>query len=223
MAESIDCTMKNQIEFVYFDLGNVLVSFDPKIACNNLVERFGVQEQQAWQAIYDSGIQDRFEHGQLNGEEFATEIRDLLGISAQRMPTAGLLDAVSDMFKPIDAMAEVLHRVRENGFGVGLLSNTCHAHWDWIRRQSYRMNQFRFDVTVLSFEEGAMKPDPVIYEVAEERAGVPVKSLLFLDDKPENTRAAIYRNWQASCCVGGQDAIQALQDFGVLGDLGTDH
>jgi len=214
--------MKHQIEFVYFDLGNVLVSFDPNVACNNLVERFGVRKQLAWEAIYDSGVQDRFEHGHLNGEEFAEQIRQLLGGSAECMPTIGLLDAVSDMFTPINLMAEVLNRVRENGFRVGLLSNTCHAHWDWIRRQPYLMNQFRFDVTVLSFEEGAMKPDSVIYEVAEERAGVHAKSLLFLDDKPENISAALARKWQANCCLGGQEAVQALQDFGVLDELGLD-
>lgn len=214
--------MKHQIEFVYFDLGNLLVSFDPNIACDNLVERFGVQKQQAWEAIYDSGVQDRFEHGHVSGEEFAEQIREFFGGDEKCMPTAGLLDAVSDMFTPIDVMAEVLNRVRENGFGVGLLSNTCHAHWDWIRRQSYLMNQFRFDATVLSFEEGAMKPDSVIYEVAEERAGVPAKSLLFLDDKPENISAALSRDWQANCCLGGQEAVQALQDFGVLGEVGLD-
>ncbi|MAI71301.1 MAG: phosphatase [Rhodopirellula sp.] len=214
--------MKHQIEFVYFDLGNVLVSFDPNVACNNLVERFGVEKQRAWKAIYDSGVQDRFEHGHLNGEEFAEQIRQLCGINAERMPTADLLDAVSDMFTPIDAMAEVLNRVSKNGFGVGLLSNTCQAHWNWIRRQSYLMNQFRFDVTVLSFEEGAMKPDSVIYEVAEERAAVPAKSLLFLDDKPENISAALSRDWQANCCLGGQEAVRVLQDFGVLSRLGLD-
>ncbi len=214
--------MKHQIEFVYFDLGNVLVSFDPNIACNNLADRFGVRKQQAWEAIYDSGVQDRFEHGHVSGEEFAEQIRQLFGGNAECMPTAGLLDAVSNMFKPIDMMAEVLNRVRENGFGVGLLSNTCHAHWDWIRRQSYLMNQFRFDATVLSFEEGAMKPDSVIYEVAEERAGVSAPSLLFLDDKPENISAALSRDWHAKCCRGGQEAVQALQGFGVLGEVGLD-
>ena len=214
--------MKHQIEFVYFDLGNVLVSFDPNIACNNFVEKFGVGKQQAWEAIYESGFQDRFEHGQISSEEFAEQSRRLFGRDAECMPTAALLDAVSDMFTPIDLMAEVLNRVKENGFGVGLLSNTCHAHWDWIRRQSFLMNQFRFDATVLSFEEGAMKPDSVIYRTAEERSGVPAKSLLFLDDKPENISAALSRDWHANCCLGGQEAVQALQDFGVLSEVGLD-
>lgn len=214
--------MKHQIDFVYFDLGNVLVSFDPDIACRNLVERFGVSKRQSWQAIYDSGIQDEFEHGHINGEEFARQIRHSLGVTETRMSTERLLDAVSDMFTPIDVMADVLKRVRENGYGVGLLSNTCHAHWDWICRQSYSMNEFRFDVIVLSYEEGAMKPDSAIYEVAEKKARVPGENLLFLDDKLENIEAARSRNWRATCCRGGQEAIQALQEFGVLGQAETD-
>ncbi len=67
-----------------------------------------------------------------------------------------------------------------------------------------------------------MKPDPVIYEVAEERSGVSAKSLLFLDDNPENISAALCRDWQANCCLGGQEAVQALQDFGVLSEVGLE-
>ena len=119
-------------------------------------------------------------------------------------------------------MAQVLNRVKENGFGVGLLSNTCHAHWDWIGRQSYLMNQFRFDATILSFELGAMKPDSVIYKAAEEKSGVRAKSLLFLDDKPENITVALSRHWKATCCLGGQEAVKALLDFGVLSEEGLD-
>lgn len=209
--------MKHQIEFVYFDLGNVLVSFDPNIACNNLVERFDVGTDQAWQAIYQSGAQSQFEHGQLSGEEYAEQIRRVIGTDAEQMPTAGLLNAVSDMFAPIDVMADVLNRVRANGFGVGLLSNTCQAHWDWIRGQPYLMNQFSFDATILSFEQGAMKPQVAIYEAAEKKSDVPSQRLLFLDDKQENVDAAIARYWCADRCFGGPEAIQVLQDFEVLG------
>ena len=67
-----------------------------------------------------------------------------------------------------------------------------------------------------------MKPDSVIYRTAEERSGVPAKSLLFLDDKPENISAALSRDWHANCCLGGQEAVQALQDFGVLSEVGLD-
>lgn len=209
--------MTQTIEFVYFDLGNVLLAFDPKLACQNVAIRFGVTEHQAQSAIYDSGLEDRFEHGQLSGEEFASEVRERLGQSATQMPTEALLDAVSDMFTPIQEMEGVLQRVRDGGSGVGLLSNTCQAHWDWIVRQSYRVLEFTFDATILSFEVGSMKPQDAIYQDAEQSADVPPEKILFLDDKQENVEAAIARRWNANCVVGGLPVIETLRVREVAG------
>ena len=208
--------MSHDIEFVYFDLGNVLLAFDPNIACRNLADRFDVVVDQFWAAVYESGMQDRFEHGELSGEEFAEQIRQAVRLNADQMPTNEVLDMVSDMFTPIDSMASVLKAVRARGFGIGLLSNTCHAHWDWICRQSYFVNEVGFDVTILSFEEGSMKPDPKIYHAAELKSGVSAGSLLFLDDKQENVDAALACQWNAARCRGGTEAIQALQGYQVL-------
>ena len=208
--------MSHNIEFVYFDLGNVLLAFDPNIACRNLAERFDIVVDQPWAAVYESGAQDRFEHGELSGEEFAEQIRQAVSLNADQMPTPEILDAVSDMFTPINSMAAVLNAVQSRGLGVGLLSNTCHAHWDWICRQPFYLNEFRFDVTILSFEIGSMKPDQKIYHAAEQKSGVSAGSLLFLDDKQENVDAAVARKWNAVRCHGGPEASLALQDYQVL-------
>ena len=208
---------RQRIEFVYFDLGNVLLAFDPNLACKNLADRFCLPFHDVRAAVYESGLQDRFEHGELTGSAFAEEIRLHLGKTENDMPSREILDGVSDMFTPLDAMSEVLRSVRDQGIGVGLLSNTCHAHWDWICRQDYFLNAFSFDATILSFEVGSMKPSHVIYEVAEERAGVESERLLFLDDKPENVAAALARGWKAVECLGVAKVIEALQSHLVLG------
>lgn len=208
--------MSYDIEFVYFDLGNVLLAFDPNVACHNLAERFDVEVDQLWSAVYESGVQERFEQGELSGEEFAEQIRQSIGLKAHQMPTVEVLDLVSDMFTPIDSMASVLKSVRTRGLGIGLLSNTCHAHWDWICQQPYFVNEVGFDVTILSFREGSMKPDPKIYHAAEAKSGVSASSLLFLDDKQENVNAALACQWNAARCHGGPEAIEALQSYQVL-------
>ncbi len=100
----------NSIEFVYFDLGNVLLSFDPLRACANLASRLNISDAQARVAVYESGLQDRFEHGEVTGEQFASDIRRRLGLTAVEMPTMELLDAISDMFTPVDTMRGVLRR-----------------------------------------------------------------------------------------------------------------
>ncbi len=204
------------IQFVYFDLGNVLVSFDPKIAIMNVSRRFGVDVVKVQHAIYGSGLQDRHEHGHVSGDEFAITMRESLGLSEVQMPTRELLDAISDMFTPIESMSETVTQVAQTGVRYGLLSNTCHAHWDWVRRQPWRVSQLSWPVCVLSCEVGSMKPDAGIYEAAEKLAEVSTNEILFLDDKPENVAAAIDRGWNAAACFGGEEAEAVLRKFGVL-------
>ena len=205
-----------EIEFVFFDLGNILLSFDPNVACENVARRFAVTAEEARQAIYDSDLQHRFERGQLTGEAFAEQVRSALGRTSDQMPTAELLEAVSDMFEPVDSMPEALQAVRDAGLPVGLLSNTCHAHWDWIRRQRYPATEFPFDVTILSYEVGAMKPDAAIYEAAERSCGVPLERILFLDDRAENVAGAAQGNWRAVECVGGPASWEVLRRHGAV-------
>jgi FMN phosphatase YigB (HAD superfamily) len=204
-----------QIEFVYFDLGNILVWFDPEITCHNMARRFGVDRQRVRAVVYDSGLQDRFEHGEVTGEQFADLVRDALQMSADEMPTAALLDAISEMFTPIDPMGAIVREVQSK-HSTGILSNTCHAHWDWISRQNWSVVNGGFVTEILSFRVGAMKPHPKIYEAAEAAAGVRPERILFLDDRAENVQGAIARGWQSAQCIGGEHASQVLRDWGVL-------
>jgi HAD superfamily hydrolase (TIGR01509 family) len=209
---------RNCIEFVYFDLGNVLLSFDPTVACRNLADRFKITSDEAEAAIYRSGLQARFEQGELSPDRFADSIRQQLGRTDAQMPTAEVLDATSDMFTPIESMRGVLQEVHESGCRVGLLSNTCHSHWDWILRQKYFVTNFSFDVTILSFQVESMKPSEAIYQAAEQASDVPADRLLFLDDRQENVEAALRRDWNSVQCFGGQQAIDVLREFRVLGE-----
>lgn len=202
------------IQFVYFDLGNVLLSFDPEVACRNAADLLSVPVDATRRAVYESGLQHRFEHGEVSGEQFARAVCDALQCDVVSTPQ--LLDAVSDMFEPVPSMREVLEQVRAAGYGVGLLSNTCHAHWDWIVRQNYPPTSFAFDVTILSFEIGSMKPDPPIYEAAEQAIASDPSRILFLDDRPENVAGAHARGWVAEQCVGADQALNCLRRAGVL-------
>ncbi|WP_419194664.1 HAD-IA family hydrolase [Novipirellula herctigrandis] len=208
--------MMPSIEFVYFDLGNILVTFDHQIAITNVASRFGLPADRVEQTLYHSGIQERFEHGHVTGEEFAMFLRSEFGLTESEMPTADVLDACSDMFAPIESMWEPFSRVRDSGIAFGVLSNTCHAHWDWIGKQTWQIAKVSWEIRVLSCEVGSMKPHHGIYEEAEKAAKVPVSSILFLDDKPENVAAAIARGWNAVQCFGGEQAEAALRHFAVI-------
>lgn len=195
----------SKIKFVYFDLGNVLVSFDPERACQNVADLGNVSVDEARKLVYESGTLDRYESGELTSQAFYSTIRDLIDVDPDRFTKEALLDAISDMFTPVDAMVEVVEYARRKVGRVGVLSNTCPAHWDWVRRQPWRISQIDYDVKILSYEVKSMKPDEKIYLAAEQAARVRPDQILFIDDKAENVDAAKKRGWIAQQCVGANE------------------
>ena len=211
------------IEFVYFDLGNVLWTFEESLACNNVADLLGRPSQAVRAAIYDTDLQTKFEHGKISAGGFVKTLKAELGVDTS-IADPMILDASSNMFEPIESMVPVLRSVRDSGTKLGLLSNTCHSHWDWLQRQSHDLMTGRFDAIVLSFEVNSMKPDDQIYRAAELACGVDAPKILFLDDRAENVQAALRRGWQAVQCTGkatvdgkeGELAIDALRRYQVI-------
>ncbi len=214
MADGVESVVEREIGFVYFDLGNILLAFDHMVACQNVASEFGVEVGAVESAVYGTGLQVDYETGKIRQEVFLKEVRLNLGLSEATAPSQKLLDLLSDMFQPIASMLDGLRAVRDSGVPVGVLSNTCRSHWDWIHRQSYGPALSNFDSVILSFEVGAMKPDFEIYEAAEQAVDMPAEKILFLDDRQENIDAATKRGWQAFCCMGGVDAEGILKRFG---------
>ncbi len=206
----------SRIAFVYFDLGNVLARFSVDRACRNLAARWPVSPEEVRRVIWTEKVQDRFEHGFEDDESFATIVRNGLGLHVDECPTDELLDLLSDMFDPIVEMESVVHDVRESGCKLGILSNTCNAHWRWLMRASYPSLGGRFDVVVLSYEEGVMKPHAKIYELAELKAAVLPEQILFFDDREENVQAAKDAGWDAHLFIDAAGAREVLKSRGVL-------
>lgn len=201
--------------FVYFDLGNVLAQFDVDRACRNLQRRWALPPDAVRAAIWHSGLQDRFEHGEVTAEEFAEAIRCEFRLAPESAATADLLDLLSDMFEPVEEMVDVVDAVRAAGMPVGLLSNTCEAHWQWLQRQRYPALVGHFDRVILSYEHGIMKPHPSLHRLAEEASGVPPQSILFFDDRVENVEAALAAGWQAHRFTEAESARRVLRSAGV--------
>ena len=57
-------------QFLYFDLGHVLVKFDYAIACQNVASLTGLPADQVRQTMFDSGLQERYEQGRFTTDEY---------------------------------------------------------------------------------------------------------------------------------------------------------
>ena len=178
--------------FVYFDLGNVLVKFDHAIATRQLAELAGCSLADSQFALFDSGLEIRYETGLVSSAEFVAEINMQLGT---RLPSTVVLEAVSAIFEPNLEILRGLRHIQASGVGIGLLSNTCEGHWEWLKRRQWITAEDWFDPVILSYEAKLMKPDAALYLHCEQRCGFSGSQIFFTDDRADNIAAAAAQGW----------------------------
>lgn len=182
-----------ELGFLYFDLGNVLLHFDHEIACRQMAEVAGVSTDRVREAVFDSGLELRYERGELTTAGFYDEFCQRTGTQPPRAP---LMDAASRIFSPNQPVFDLVERLAEQSLPLGILSNTCAAHWDHVTAE-YPLLDHAFAVRTLSYEVVSLKPEPRIYQLAVERAGCGAAAMFFVDDRLENVAAALDAGWDA--------------------------
>jgi len=68
----------------------------------------------------------------------------------------------------------------------------------------------------LSYEVGAMKPQPEIYAAMEKLCGRSGGDLIYLDDRAENIAAGAARGWRTILHESADKTRAALVESGVL-------
>src|SRR3954447_18636292 len=117
------------IQFLYFDLGNVLLLFDHEIACRQSAELTGLTPRQTRQIIFTNDLEERYERGDITSREFC-EI--FCAESGTRPDYNALMLACSDIFQLNTPIVPLVTQLRAAGHRLGILSNTCEAHWQFV-------------------------------------------------------------------------------------------
>ena len=197
---------------IVFDLGNVLLDFDFAMSAANLVSRCQVSVRELQDLLDQTPLLHRYETGLITSEEFFAEVQRLAGFQGN---FAEFGEMFADMFTPIQPMIRLHGELRDKGFPVYIFSNTNALAMAYVRRRFPFFSHF--DGYVLSFEHGAMKPDPRLYAVVEEKTGYSGSGLLFLDDRPENIATAVGRGWQTILQDSPEKTMEAFREAGIVG------
>src|SRR5262245_33638610 len=176
---------------VIFDLGKVLVDFDYSIAARRIAARGEMPIDEILFFIAQSPLLVRLETGLISSERFFKEICAATGFAGDMTEFS---DFFSDIFVSIEPMVQLHARLRQRGMPTYIFSNTNDLAVTHIRRNFPFFSNF--DGYILSYEQGSMKPDAKIYEVAERQSGRHGGEILYLDDRPENIAAGAARGWQ---------------------------
>ncbi|MFV8370330.1 HAD family hydrolase [Flavobacterium sp. LB2R40] len=194
------------INAIIFDFGDIFINLD-KQATVNAFEKLGLKE---WNEDLDL-LNLQFETGQISRENF------LFGIQ-KYIPTASIkqiLAAWNAILLDFPLYRLEFLQLLSGKYRLFLLSNTDAIHIETFEQKNgisfYRDFYQCFEKVYFSFELGIRKPNPEIFNHLINNHDLSPKRTLFIDDKKENTDAALALGFEVwNLQVGKEDVIHLL-------------
>ncbi|HZR33429.1 MAG TPA: HAD family phosphatase [Terriglobales bacterium] len=178
--------MKSEPSVVVFDLGGVLVDWNPRYLYRKLFNgNEGAMEHflatvctPAWNLQQDAG------------RSFAEACGSLKALHPEK---SALIDAWFDRFDEmlagtIPGSVSLLAELRSEGVPLYALSNWSAETYPWAVKRFDWLQWFRG--IMLSGEVKLVKPDPRIFQLLLERFAIDAKSAVYIDDVESNVKAA---------------------------------
>lgn len=198
------------IRTLLFDMGNVLLHFSHEKMCAQMGALCGRTGDDLRRDLLESGRQLDFERGRYTGDEFHAWFEEHAG---QRVCRDRLALAASEIFLLNTPMLPILDGLKRHGYRLVLLSNTSVYHFEHVRRQFDILD--RFDAFVLSYEAGAVKPEPAIFEAALRAIDCPPSQCFYTDDIPAYVETGRAFGLDAEVFTTAENLERHLQARGV--------
>jgi HAD superfamily hydrolase (TIGR01509 family) len=166
------------------DVGGVLIRNPWVDTSRALGERYGVPRGELFDIL--TRLSRELDAGKTTLRGYNRELGDALG---QDIPYDYFVKTVDSALKRVPAVWEAVRKVKNRGeVRVVALSNMSKEVWASLQ-EKFEIGSL-FHSAVLSFEVGALKPDPGIYSLALEASGARASDCVFVDDTAENIQAA---------------------------------
>jgi 2-haloacid dehalogenase len=196
---------------VVFDLGGVLIDWDPRHLYRQLIPDEAEMERFLREVVT---AEWNLEHDR--GRSFADGIAML---TAQHPDQADLIVAFRERWSEmlggaIQPAVDVLAELR--GTGIRLLALT---NWS---AETFPVGAARFpflawfEAVIVSGEERLVKPDPAIFQLLVDRHGVEPARTVFVDDLAANVAAAAALGFRTVRYTDAPALRRALVDLGLL-------
>ena len=182
------------IDNVVFDVGNVLLTFQPEKLLRALLPEHEADYPLLVRHVFHSPYWNMMDHGAVSPEEAFM----LMGSSRPALrPLIRRIEAGwNDLLEPIDEGIRALRACKEHGKRCYVLSNYADQPFE----HSFQKHQAffsLFDGVVVSARERLIKPDQRIYRCLTDRYRLDPERTLFIDDAAANVEAAMDCGWQA--------------------------
>lgn len=170
------------------DIGNVIVSFDFRIAARRLAELSECPADAVFDRLHHLKLP--FEDGQMDDQTFVSEA--IKAIQFTDSP-AEFSRIWCDIFAPNTALITTLGQLATN-HPLFLLSNTSGLHKDYLFAQFPVFSLFSGGV--YSYSAKASKPSPEIFHIAIEQLALDPAQTFYIDDLQPNIETASHLGFE---------------------------
>lgn len=164
------------IQACFFDIGGVLIDFDPEVMLQNLSTVTGLQKTEILALDEKHQLMERLETGKMTFLDFQKILTKEKNISSEELATA-----INSSFKEKKEVHQIVLRLKELQIPLFTLSNTSKVHFEHLQENCSIFSAF--DDHVLSYEIGYRKPHLEIYSSALQKANH--QKCLYIDDIKE--------------------------------------
>lgn len=175
-----------RVSVVVFDLGNVLIAWDPLPA---IAKAVGAEQAARFLADEDFDFTDWNRQQDAGRSWLEGEAVAVAAHPHWEPAIRGYRENFSDsIVGAIEGTVQLLRELHASGIQLFALTN-------WSKELfPVALNRFDFlglfEDIIVSGEEGVAKPDPRIFEILQERIGQSLGSCILIDDSPSNIKAA---------------------------------
>ena len=201
-----------KIKKIAFDFGGVIIRQNQQQAVERFKQIGLLDAEERLGAYTQQGIFGELEEGKITAEDFRWQLSLLIGhavtIEDYSYAWRGYCDGLPQR------NLEALQRLRREGYGLSILSNTNPFMMGWALSQDFDGNGHSLadyvDALYLSYQMKVMKPSAEIFRRVLEAEGVRPEELLFVDDSSHNISAAQELGIATFQPVNGEDWTEEL-------------
>lgn len=201
--------MKKKVRGYIFDIGNVLVHWEPLNIINKHSFHSLAKKNELIRIIEDMNM--RVDKGEPFGsviEEYSVEYPEFKQVFFDWE------NSWIEMFGPkILETWYVLNELKRRGFSIYALSNFGKETFELAC--DFYPELKTFDYCFISGHLGLIKPDQRIYEFVEKKLGLKRDELFFIDDRIDNCIAAEKRGWIVHQFTNGKKLINHINSLEI--------
>lgn len=195
------------IKAVIWDIGGVLARTENLTPRDQLATELGVTRDHLNYLFFSGPDGTRAQNGKISRAELIAIARTKLDLAPNEYPD--LVDRFFDGDVLDTDLVEFIRSLKQH-YKTGIISNA----WSEL---PFLLDEWgitdAFDIVVGSGDEGIMKPDPRIYQIALERLSVKPKESVFVDDFIENVIGARELGIHAVHFKNREQTIQDLKSL----------